>query len=262
MKTEMSLKSKLNVIRLELSKSMEKSGKNDYSHYDYFQLKDFMPQVIELCNDNGLFTKFWIDYEKVELSSIKTTKKETDEATGITSETVVEENGFEQKEFAYLEITDLESGDVELFKKETADCKLSGAQPIQNLGGKSTYMKRYMYMDVFEINENDAVEEQTGKPEKVETKKATTTKPKTKAVTSKAAAPVEEVKEAEIEPVVEVNTDELMTMDHKVELANYMKEKGLDPKATIVEAAKSLGTDVPLLKESDFEKVKEYVDKK
>ena len=69
-------------------------------------------------------------------------------------------------------------------------------------------------------------------------------------------------KEAEMEPVVEVNTDELMTMDHKVELATYMKEKGLDPKLTIVEAAKSLGTDVPLLKESDFEKVKEYVDKK
>ena len=74
--------------------------------------------------------------------------------------------------------------------------------------------------------------------------------------------PVEEVKESEIEPVVEVNTDELMTMDHKVELATYMKEKGLDPKLTIVEAAKSLGTDVPLLKESDFEKVKEYIDNK
>ena len=258
MKTELSLKAKINVVRLELSKKMEKSGKNDFSHYDYFQLKDFMAQTIELCNDNGLFTKFWIDYEKIETSSVKTTKKETDEATGISSETVVEENGFELKEFAYLEITDLESGDVELFKKETADCKLSGAQPIQNLGGKSTYMKRYMYMDVFEINENDAVEEQTGKPEKVETKKATTTKPKTKTVTTKK----EEVKEAEIDPVVEVNTDELMTMDHKVELANYMKEKGLDPKATIVEAAKELGTDVPLLKESDFDKIKKYVDGK
>ena len=262
MKSEMSLREKLNVIRLELSKSMEKSGKNDYSNYDYFQLKDFMPQVIALCNEYGLFTKFWIDYEKVEMPSTKTTKKTIDTNTGIEVEEVIEEKNFEQKEFAYLEVTNLDDVEIELFKKETAECKLSGAQQIQNLGGKSTYMKRYMYMDVFEINENDAVEEQTGKPEKVETKKATTTKPKTKAVTSKAAAPVEEVKEAEMKPVVEVNTDELMTMDHKVELATYMKEKGLDPKLTIVEAAKSLGTDVPLLKESDFEKVKEYVDKK
>ena len=51
-------------------------------------------------------------------------------------------------------------------------------------------------------------------------------------------------------------------MEHKIELANYMKEKGLDPRTAIIEAAKELGTDVPLLKESDFEKVKEIVDRK
>ena len=33
---KVSLKSKINAIRLELSKDMNKSGKNKYSNYDYF----------------------------------------------------------------------------------------------------------------------------------------------------------------------------------------------------------------------------------
>jgi hypothetical protein len=266
MKDELSLKSKLNVIRLELSKEMNKSGKNDYSHYEYFQLKDFMPQAIELCNEYGLFTKFWMGYEKIDLPSTKTTKKTKDNNTGIEVEETIEETNFEQKEFAYLEITNLSNEEeVMIFKKETADVRLQAAQAIQNLGGKNTYMKRYMYMDVFEINENDKVEEETGKPEKVETKKATAkSKPAVKSVSTKKEEPKEEtfIKDV-VEPTdTEINIDELMTMDHKVELANYMKEKGLEPKATILEAAKSLGTDVPFLKESDFEKVKKYVDSK
>ena len=53
-----SIYAKLNVVRTELSKSLKKGGRNNYSNYDYFQLEDSMPQAIQLCNDNGLFTKF------------------------------------------------------------------------------------------------------------------------------------------------------------------------------------------------------------
>ena len=45
---EKTLKSKINEIRLELSKDMGKSGKNTYSKYDYFQLKDFMPNMLKM----------------------------------------------------------------------------------------------------------------------------------------------------------------------------------------------------------------------
>ena len=239
---EISLKSKINEIRLLLSTEMTKSGKNTYSKYDYFQLKDFMPRALALFNEKGIYTKFWVGLKKIELPTEKITK------------TVFDENG-------------VQTG-VAVTEKETAACLLSGAQPIQNLGGKSTYMKRYMYMDLLEINENDKVEEETGKPVKVETKTTTTKAPVTKKVETK---PVSEVTpadfgpkkvEQEVTPISEVVTDGLMSMPHKVELANYIKAKGMDPRNTIVEIAKELNTDVPQLKESDYDKIKKMVDER
>jgi hypothetical protein len=242
---------------------MGKSGKNDYSHYDYFQLKDFIPQVIQLGNKHGVFTKYWIGYKKIELPAKKTTSVQFDENGVKIGETIVEEENFEMKEFAFLEAINMEDPeDTILLEKETGDVRLSGAQAIQNVGGKTTYMKRYMYMDLFEIVENDSIEENTGKPEKVETKKASTTKPVTKTVSTKKEEVKEEPKEEKVEETKEVATDDLMTMDHKVELANYMKANGLDPREEIVEAAKELGVDVPYLTEAHFEEIKKIVDRK
>lgn len=261
---------KLNEIRLELSKEMNKSGKNNYSKYDYFQLKDFMPKAIEKCNELGLFTKFWIDKEKVELPTKKTTQYIFDDNGEKSGEIVTEEENFKYVEYAYLQILDTDSDEELLFQKETADCNLSGAQPIQNLGGKTTYMKRYMYMDVFEINESDKVEEATGKPIKVETKATTTKKPVVKKVETKSVEPVVDIK-SEVTPVVEeksektsdsVNTEDLMSMETKIMIAGKIKEIGLDPRTEIVEFAKELGTDVPLLKESDKDKILEILENK
>ena len=265
---KVSLKSKLNQIRLELSISMNKSGKNSYSKYEYFQLKDFMPQALKLCNELGVFTEFFISKDKFELPSKTSKTMQYDENGNVITEVVNEEENYEYKEIAHLIAYNIDDEEdcLEL-TKETANVSLQAAQPIQNLGGKSTYMKRYMYMDLFEINENDKVEEETGKPVTATPTAVSSTKPAVKPVAKKKEEPVvqEPVKEeVKTEPVVEnnVDTSELMTMEHKIELANYMKEKGLDPRTAIIEAAKELGTDVPLLKESDFEKVKEIVDRK
>ena len=269
------LYAKLNVIRLELSKDLQKSGKNTYSKYDYFQLKDFMPKAIELCNREGVFTKFWVDKEKLPLPSRKTTQNVVDENGEVTGTVIVEEENFQYVEYAYLKVIDVASGDEELFKKETRECQVQAAQPIQNLGSKSTYMKRYMYIDVFEINENDAVEENTGKPvtTEVTTKTTRTKKPKVEEVSiTPEVAPVEETNVVNNEPTAAemvqamesktVDAEALMSMETKIELANKIKEVGLDPREEILNIAKELGTDVPLLKESDKEKVLEILNKK
>lgn len=265
------LYAKLNVIRLELSKDLQKSGKNTYSKYDYFQLKDFMPKAIELCNREGIFTKFWVDKEKLPLPSRKTTQNVVNENGEVTGTVIVEEENFQYVEYAYLEVIDVASEEKELFKKETRECQVQAAQPIQNLGSKSTYMKRYMYIDVFEINENDAIEENTGKPVTTEVAPTKTTrakKPKveevstTPEVTYTEAAKVEEMNAVNNEPVVDTGTEPLMSMETKVELANKIKEAGLDPREEILNIAKELGTDVPLLKESDKDKVLEILNKK
>ena len=253
---EASLKSKINEIRYELSKEMNKSGKNDYSKYSYFQLKDFMPQALELFNDKGVYTEFWISRDKYTMPGKKTTTRTFNEDGTIANEVEIEEENFEYKEFAHLKVINLDDEDdtIEL-AKETANVQLQAAQPIQNLGGKTTYMKRYMYMDLLEINENDKVEEETGKPIKVETKtttRKTTKKPavSTVSATSEVAKPVTYEEKTE-QVSTDVNSSDLMTMETKLELANKIKELGGDPRTKILEIAKKLGTDVPLLKESD-----------
>ena len=272
---------KMNVVRTELSKNLEKSGKNDYSHYDYFQLADFIPTLLKLCNDNGLFTHFWIGRDKVELPS-KTTKTNVLDTEGNVVETVeVKEENFQYVEQAHLVVYDVETQDTIEFTKETRECSLSAAQPIQNLGSKTTYMKRYMYMDAFEIVENDKIEEETGKPEpKVEKKITKASKPKVTEVktqpevvgtwvpqevpvvesTSVVQPTVEESIEAAAE--IQTNTEDLMSMETKIMLANKIKEAGLDPREEIMNMAKELGTDVPLLKELDKDKILEILNKK
>ena len=279
------LYAKLNVVRTELSKSLKKGGRNNYSNYDYFQLEDFMPQAIQLCNENGLFTQFWIDKEKVEMPSTKTTNNIINDEGVITGTSYIEQDNFVYVEYAHVLVIDVENPENQIeFKKETRECAVQAAQPIQNLGSKSTYMKRYMYFDVFEINQNDSIEENTGKPEKVESKptKKSSSKPKVTEVSTKPVeptpvqvAPVQTSEptaremlnnleaQAPIDPVeTTVNTDELMSMQTKMEIAQAITKAGFNARDMIVELAREIGTDVPLLKESDKDKILNLLESK
>ena len=276
---------KLNVVRTELSKSLKKGGRNNYSNYDYFQLEDFMPQAIQLCNENGLFTQFWIDKEKVEMPSTKTTQNVINDEGVVTGTILTEQDNFVYVEYAHVLVIDVENPENQIeFKKETRECAVQAAQPIQNLGSKSTYMKRYMYFDVFEINQNDSIEENTGKPEKVESKptKKSSSKPKVTEVSTKPVEPtpvqVTPVQTAEptaremlnnleaqapMDPVeTTVNTDELMSMQTKMDIAQAITKAGFNARDMIVELAREIGTDVPLLKESDKDKILNLLESK
>jgi len=94
------LKNKINVIRVELSKEMSKSGKNTYSKYDYFQLKDFMPRAIALMNEYGVYAEYQMVREKFELPSKKITQSQFDENGVKIGEIVTEEENFEYREVA------------------------------------------------------------------------------------------------------------------------------------------------------------------
>lgn len=264
---KVSLKSKINAIRLELSKDMNKSGKNKYSNYDYFQLKDFMPQAIELMNKHGIYTEYQMRLKKFELPAKFTTSNfVADESGQIISNDVKEEN-WEYREVAMLDVYNLDDEeDIIHLERETANLSLSGAQPIQNVGGRSTYMKRYLYMDLFEINENDKVEEETGKPVKAETKTTkAATKPKTKEVSTKEVTPADfdpKTGELNVEEKPEEDLSGIMSMTHKVELANYIKSKGGTPKDVMQEIASELGCEVTKIKEADYDIIKEKIDSK
>lgn len=261
MMEKLSLKNKINVIRVELSKEMSKSGKNTYSKYDYFQLKDFMPKAIALMNEYGVYTEYQMVREQFPLPSKKTTQSQFDENGVKIGETIVEEENFEYREVAILDVYNLDDEDDMIqLEKETSEVRLQAAQPIQNLGGRSTYMKRYLYMDLFEINENDKVEEETGKPVKVETKKTTTVQPKTTPVGTVRSVPTEE-KTPEAEDLPNVDGATMMSMPRKVELATYIKEKGGVPKDVMAKVTTTLGLNTATLKESDYDNIKAEIDK-
>lgn len=267
MMEKLSLKNKINVIRVELSKEMSKSGKNTYSKYDYFQLKDFMPKAIALMNEYGVYTEYQMVREKFPLPSKKTTQFIFNENGEKTGEIVTEEENFEYKEVAILDVYNLDDEDDMIqLEKETSEVRLQAAQPIQNLGGRSTYMKRYLYMDLFEINENDKVEEETGKPVKVETKKPTIVQGATPTEKAQMSQPktttVRSVPTESTEVESEINIDgAMMSMPRKVELANYIKEKGGVPKDVMAKVTTTLGLNTATLKESDYDNIKAEIDK-
>lgn len=141
---------KLQQVRNELSKcEMKKSGKNQ--KFNYFELSDFLPKVTELCNKNGI------------CSIIKFGNK-----------------------MATLKVIDVEKPESTItFTTPIAAAKLPGnSQPVQNLGATQTYIRRYLYMNAFEISENDFVDSSNNE----ETKKQEVTQKQIKALYTCASA--------------------------------------------------------------------------
>ena len=132
----MNIHQKLQQARVDLQDmKLKKTGENKYSNYTYYELSDFLPAINAICNKLKLFTKFNIFVDK-------------------------------GKEIAVLKIRDIDKPEETIsFTSETKDVEIGkkkdgsgGAEPIQNLGGKTTYMRRYLYMIAFEIAESDLVE--------------------------------------------------------------------------------------------------------
>lgn len=247
-KEEIELLKKINILRKDVKDTLTKSGKNDYSHFTYFQLKDFIPTIVDKCAEKQeLFIYFDMNDERVELPSIhREIRTENDK-------TEEEIENFEYREYAYLYVIDLTSGFSKVYKRKTKDATVSGATAIQNLGAKGTYMKRYLYMDLLEVAEDDMVDAgnnntnaeapkvTTTPTPKVETKKTETKK----AVTTEAAKPVE----------APSTGDELMSLADKEEITKFIIDNKLEA-AIIVEIAKNLGYASPVeLRAKDKEAV-------
>lgn len=135
----MNIYQKLIKTRVELQDlELKKTGENKYSNFKYYELGDFLPAINSLCAKNGLLTKFNIVSDK-----------------GIEKAILTIYNASEPIEkVSFVAPT----AEVEIGKKKDGT---GGAEPIQNLGGKITYMRRYMLMTAFEMVESDIVEQVT-----------------------------------------------------------------------------------------------------
>lgn len=139
---ELSLFKKLQTVRCEVNKKCtKKTGKNQY--FSYFQLEDFLGVANEEFKNVGLTPIFTIEYVAMATSQ---TQSETINTTII-----------ENKEMAFLRIFN-DEGQAISFQVPTANAKLNSNNPIQELGAKMTYLKRYLYMNALELSEGDIVD--------------------------------------------------------------------------------------------------------
>lgn len=121
---------KLQKLRKDFhSLNLKKSGENKYAGFKYFELKDFLKEAVILL-------------EKYNLTTIMETNEE-----GAALILINCDNATEQI----------------IFKIPDANCKLSGATDIQTLGAKITYQKRYLYINLLDICENDTLDSVMGK---------------------------------------------------------------------------------------------------
>lgn len=119
---------KLALIRCALLKAdIKKTGQNEYSHFTYYELSDFLPKITEIAYNYKVFCFYHLDEGK-----------------------------------ACLDIINLDNlDDRVLFSIPLADVVIKGASGIQNVGGLTTYTRRYLYMIAFEISEHDEFDPNT-----------------------------------------------------------------------------------------------------
>lgn len=121
----MTIFEKLNEARLRFQNAgIQKSGKNAYAGYTYYELSDILPEVNKLANE----LKFCcvVNFEK---------------------------------EIARLDFCDLEKDERITFTSPMSTASLKGCHEVQNLGAVETYIKRYLYQNCFEIVESDVLDE-------------------------------------------------------------------------------------------------------
>lgn len=150
-------------IRVELQKAkLQKSGKNKFAGFEYFELADFLPRLNELMLQEKVNDIFSIEDNKAKLTLIKGDEKQSYEIPFTQFETPT--NKKYNKDF-----------------DEYVDVK--SMQDIQYLGALNTYYKRYLYINAFGITDGDIIdglptdEETPSKPKENE-KKETKATPK------------------------------------------------------------------------------------
>ena len=132
----MSVYKKLQDARMKLQNTaLKKSGHNKFAGYYYFELGDFLPSIQKICAEMGL--------------------------CGVVSF---------NHDMAFLQILDVEDGTSIMFTSPMSSAALKGCHDVQNLGAVQTYLRRYLWVNAFEIVEHDALDSVMGSdaPKKLE----------------------------------------------------------------------------------------------
>lgn len=123
----MNVYEKLLKCRFELqNKNLKKTGHNKFANYYYYDLGDFLKEIVVLSEKYKILTLF------------NTTS-----------------------DLATLTIKDIEKEDSITFSAPFKTPTIKGANEVQNLGGAITYLRRYLFITAFEIVEHDTFDATT-----------------------------------------------------------------------------------------------------
>ena len=153
---QMSIHEKLMNMKFDLMDcDMKKSGHNDFSDYDYYELQDILPPVKQLCKKYRCLTH--VDFPG------------------------------EQKAILTLINVDNPDDVISTSLRQPELRELKRMNLMQSEGAYETYSRRYLYINLFDITESDPIEglanEQANKPAQ-----KSTPAPQQKAKTNTAAA--------------------------------------------------------------------------
>ena len=271
---------KLKQIKVELRKVINtKSGYNIHSKFKYYQLEDFLPQVLELFGKYNIYNEYFID---TDLEIVEEQINIVDEADIKQNKTVIKR----PVEYAYLYLKNLDNEDDEMiYRLKTAEASVYGASAIQNLGAKITYMKRYIYMSLLDIVEPDAVDSapqsdtQSVPQNGPQNGPQVAPQPPVNYTTNvaemhKAPEPTRHTSgdwvvqdpvttnNVTIEPTTGATTvEEPMTLETKTLIAQMLISKGKNPADGIQSIAQQLGTPVEQFKENQKQTIIDMIEK-
>ena len=129
----MNVYAKLAKARLLLKqKGLKPTGVNAFSHYNYFELADFIPEITKIEAELGIVSivSFGCDLAVLKMVNVDD------------PEELIE------------------------FYSPMSTATLKGCHEVQNLGAVETYIRRYLYNIAYEIVESDALDGQDNKVEK------------------------------------------------------------------------------------------------
>lgn len=127
----MSVYKKLNDARREFHKTaLKKTGRNNFSSYDYFTLGDIAQPALTAFQNAGLCAVVSFDKEAATMTIVNVEKPEE-----------------------YIRIT-----------SPMGSASLKGCHEVQNIGAVETYQRRYLWLVALDAVEHDVIEETTDSP--------------------------------------------------------------------------------------------------
>lgn len=122
----MNIYEKLNEARRRFrEEGFKKGGVNGFAHYNYFQLKDILGATVKICSELKIICCVSFGAQE-----------------------------------AVMEVIDCEKPLERItFTSPMSRANLKGCHEVQNLGAVETYIRRYLYMTAFEIDECDPSED-------------------------------------------------------------------------------------------------------